>query len=77
MRGEGGVAGEGRVVGVLHLSVLVYVAVETTDTGTLSLVDTETKLYTEFLYLTIKQYESVRHEQTVESLMLEYEKVLH
>ena len=52
----------------LHLSMLVYVAVETTDTGTLSLVDTETKLYTEFLYLTIKQYESVRHERTVESL---------
>ena len=35
MRGEGGVAGEGRVVGVLHLSMLVYVAVETTDTGVL------------------------------------------
>ena len=52
----------------LHLSMLVFVAVETTDTGTLSLVDTETKLYTEFLYLTIKQYESVRHERTVESL---------
>ena len=52
----------------LHLSMLVYVAVDTIDTGTLSLVDTETKLYTEFLYLTIKQYESFRHEQTVESL---------
>ena len=52
----------------LHLSMVVYVAVDTIDTGTLSLVDTETKLYTEFLYLTIKQYECVRHEQTVESL---------
>ena len=38
------------------------------DVGTLSLVDTETNLYTEFLSLTIKQYESVRHEQTVKFL---------
>jgi len=52
----------------LHLSMLVYIAVSPTDTGTLSLLDTETKLYTEFLYLTIKQYESVRHRQTVNSL---------
>lgn len=52
----------------LHLSMLVYVAVETKDTSTLSLVDTETELYTEFLYLSIKQYESVRHQRTVESL---------
>ena len=52
----------------LHLSMMVYIAVDTIDTGTLLLVDTETKLYTDFLYLTIKQYESVRHEQTVESL---------
>ena len=34
------------------------VAVSIIDTGTLSVEDTETKLYTEFLYLTIKQYES-------------------
>ena len=52
----------------LHLSMMVYIAVDTIDTGTLLLVDTETKLYTDFLYLTIKQYQSVRHEQTVESL---------
>ena len=52
----------------LHLTMMVYIAVDTIDTGTLSVVDTETALYTEFLYLTIKQYESVRHEQTVESL---------
>ena len=52
----------------LHLSMMVYITVVTIDTGTLLLVDTETALYTDFLYLTIKQYESVRHEQTVESL---------
>ena len=48
----------------LHLSMLVYVAVH----DTLSLVDTETRLYSDFLSLTIKQYESVRHKQTVEFL---------
>ena len=48
--------------------MLVYIAVSPIDTGTLSLVDTETKLYTKFLHLTIKQYESVRHKQTVSSL---------
>jgi energy-coupling factor transporter ATP-binding protein EcfA2 len=52
----------------LHLSMLVYVAVATPDSHTLSLADTETELYTDFLSLTIKQYESVRHGQTVESL---------
>ena len=52
----------------LHLSMLVYIAVRPKDIGPLSLVDTETKLYTEFLSLTIKQYESVRHEQTVKVL---------
>ena len=50
----------------LHLSMLVYVAID--NIGSLSLVDTETKLYTSFLYLTIKQYEFVRHVETVESL---------
>ena len=52
----------------LHLSMLVYVAVRPIDIGPLPHVDTETKLYTEFLSLTIKQYESVRHEQTVKFL---------
>ena len=52
----------------LHLSMLVYITVSPIHTGTLSPVDTETKLYTEFLFLTIKQYEFVRHRQTVESL---------
>lgn len=49
----------------LHLSMLVYVAVVT---GELTVVDTETRLYSDFLYLTIKQYESIKHEQTVKSL---------
>ena len=52
----------------LHLSMLVYIAVETTDSSTLTLLDTETKLYNNFLALTIKQYEKVRFEQTVKSL---------
>ena len=52
----------------LHLSMLVYIAVETTDSSTLTLLDTETKLYNNFLALTIKQYEKVRHEQAVKSL---------
>lgn len=50
----------------LHLSMLAYVAVDNIDS--LSLVDTETSLYTTFLYLILKQYELVRHNQTVESL---------
>ena len=50
----------------LHLSMLAYIAID--NIGSLSVVDTETKLYTSFLYLTLKQYEFVRHEQTVESL---------
>ena len=52
----------------LHLSMLVYVAIITTDSSTLKLVDTETQLYTNFLALSIKQYENVRHERAVESL---------
>ena len=52
----------------LHLSMLVYIAVRPIDIGPLSHVGTETKLYTEFLSLTIKQYESVRHKQTVKFL---------
>ena len=36
-----------------------WVAASIIDTGTLSVVEIETKLYTEFLSLTIKQYESV------------------
>ena len=51
----------------LHLSMLVYIAISPIDTGILSLLDTETELYTEFLTLTIKQYEP-RHEQTELSL---------
>lgn len=52
----------------LHLSMLVYVAVITTDSSTLTLIDTETQLYNHFLALTIKQYEKVRHERAVQSL---------
>ena len=52
----------------LHLSMLVYVAIVTTDSSTLMLVDTETQLYSNFLALSIKQYENVRHERAVESL---------
>ena len=51
----------------LHLSMLVYISVVTAHNDALSLADTETTLYSDFLSLTIKQYES-RHEQTVETL---------
>ena len=52
----------------LHLSMLVYVSIVTTDSSTLTLLDTETQLYSNFLALSIKQYEKVRHERAVESL---------
>lgn len=52
----------------LHLSMLVYIAIITTDSSTLTLVDTETELYNNFLALTIKQYENVRHKTAVKSL---------
>ena len=58
----------------LHLSMLVYVAVVPEDDNALSVVDTETKLYLDFLHLTIKQYE-VRHEQTANSLTECFENV--
>lgn len=48
----------------LHLSMLAYIAVYTVDTGTLSIGDTETLLYSHFLSLTLKQYETVKHEKT-------------
>ena len=51
----------------LHLSMLVYIAI-ITDTSNLTLVDTETELYNNFLALTVKQYQTVRHDIAVESL---------
>ena len=50
----------------LHLSMLVYIA--DSDIDSLSHADTETKLYTSFLLLTIKHYRHVRHEHSIESL---------
>ena len=52
----------------LHLSMLVYIAVDTENDDALSVGDTETQLYSDFLYLTIRQYQKVRHEQNVTSL---------
>ncbi len=52
----------------LHLSMLVYVAVITENDDKLSVGDTETQLYLDFLSLTIRQYQMVRHEQTAKSL---------
>ena len=51
----------------LHLSMLVHMIINT-DNSDLPLVNTETKLYYNFLALTIAQYEHVRHERGVESL---------
>ena len=53
----------------LHLSMVVYIAVITTDSNTLSLADTETELYSDFLTLTMTQYEHVRHHQMANSLI--------
>lgn len=50
----------------LHLSMLVYIGITTHNN--LTLLDTETELYNNFLSLTIKQYEDVRHKRDVESL---------
>ena len=52
----------------LHLSMLVYVAVLTENDDALSLGDTETQLYSNFLCLTIRQYQEIRHEENVTSL---------
>ena len=52
----------------LHLSMLVYIATDPVDTGTLSIVDTETLLYSHFLALTLKQYEQF-NEKIVHSLL--------
>ena len=49
--------------------MLVYIAVVTTDSNTLSLGDTETELYSDFLTLTITQYENVRHQNMENSLI--------
>ena len=51
----------------LHLSMLAYIAI-ITDTSGLTLVDTETELYNNFLALTVKQYQNVRQNIAVESL---------
>ena len=51
----------------LHLSMLVYIAVVTTDSNTLSLVDTETELYYDFLSQTIAQYKKLSYKQVAES----------
>ena len=50
----------------LHLSMLVFMII--TDGNAVTLLNTETDLYYNFLALTIKHYESVRHERAVESL---------
>ena len=49
----------------LHMMMVVYIA--TADTERLSLIDTETKLYHGFMYLTIEQYEK-RHKWSPSSL---------
>ena len=51
----------------LHLSMLVYMIIAS-DGDSLALVNTETELYYNFLALTIKHYENVRHQRAVESL---------
>ena len=51
----------------LHLSMLVYMIIATNNSA-LTLVKTETELYYNFIALTIKHYEGVRHEIAVESL---------
>ena len=50
----------------LHLSMLVFMII--TDGNAVTLVNTETDLYYNFIALTIKHYEDVRHERAVESL---------
>ena len=50
----------------LHLSMLVFMII--TDGNAVTLLNTETDLYYNFLALTIKHYENVRHERAVESL---------
>lgn len=41
--------------------MLVHIAVVTENDKALSIVDTETQLYLDFLYLTIRQYHEGRH----------------
>ena len=53
----------------LHLSMLVYIAVVKADPNILSLVKTETELYSSFLTQTITQYQNVRQELRAKSFM--------
>ncbi len=45
----------------LHLAMLVYIATGPVETGTLSIINTETLLYSNFFSLTVKQYEQANN----------------
>ena len=55
----------------LHMTMIIYLASLKVDT--LSLIDTETKIYSNFLYLTIENYHTRRHEWNRNSLSVCFE----